>query len=138
MDSLSVIKNYVEKVIEVTPKNQQQLSYLDAEILNRKITNLLLNRYVSTDNNLDTVSYDVRNDTIVLDSIFDLFEQYIKLDIYKLTGITYTEFKKMSSTEKKVFMEYVDYKVSLINLETDDVSNQLDQESQQHNLLYQT
>ena len=90
-------------------------SYLDAVIVNKKICNLLLGRQISVEDNFDTVRYLSKNDPSMVDSLFTLMGQYLDLDIYKQTGISYTEFKQMTPLEKNVFLEFMTYKSEVEN-----------------------
>lgn len=88
---------------------------MDAVIVNKKITRILLGRTINRDDNFDTVTYDHKDNPLFVDSLFTLMEQYIDLEIHKLTGITYTEYKSMTPLEKNIFLEHVNYTVSVSN-----------------------
>jgi hypothetical protein len=88
---------------------------LDAAIVNKKIYNILLGRPVSTEDNFDVVKYNEKNNTNYVDSLFTLMNQYVDLEIYKLTGVTYTEYKNMAPLEKNIFLEHINYKVAVSN-----------------------
>jgi len=80
---------------------------------------------VSTDN-FDIVSFNDTKDLTLTESFFTLFEQYVRMGIHELTGVTYTEYKKMTVIEKDIFLEYVDFKLSItdiINEEVKDMEN---------------
>ena len=106
---------------------------MDAVIVNKKIYNILLNRNVSNTNNLDVVTYEHRNNTNFVDSLFTLMEQYIDLEIHKLTGITYTEYKSMTPLEKNIFLEHINYKVSVSNYDYEKEKEAMNEEEKKAN-----
>ena len=110
-DTTKLVKDFIAKVKSLTIPDHTY-SYLDAVILNKKIYNLLIGRQISIDDNFDTITYSGKNDASIIDSVFTLIGQYVDLDIYKQTGVTYTEFKQMTVLEKNILLEHVNYKVA--------------------------
>ena len=88
-------------------------SYLDAEILKRKIYRALVGEPLNSEDNFDIVNYSKTEDTKLVDSMFTLIEQYINLDIYKQTGISYTEYKNMTPLEKNIMLDFLTYKIEV-------------------------
>ena len=117
MPALQVISTYVKKAREVVTVGSKY-SYIDADIINRKITRVLLGLSITSDTNFDTVTYDTKWNPNVTDSLFQLFELYTRTDIHKLAGITYTEFKNMSVLERDLLLEYVGFKVDVTDLDS--------------------
>ena len=119
-----VIETYVEMASKVVIPHMRY-SYVDADIINRKITRALLGLSLTKETNLDTITYDTRGDTTLTNSLFQLFELYIRTDIRKMTGITYTEFKELSMIEKELLLEYVGFKVDVTDIDATTISDEL-------------
>lgn len=128
-DTERIIKEYVGLVQQLLIPNKRY-SYLDAVVINKKITNILFGRNISKTDNLDTVRYEERNNPYYIDSIFTLMDQYIDLEIHKLTGITYTEYKHMTPLEKNLILEHIKYKTLVSNLEYEEASKEMNEEKQ--------
>lgn len=133
MSNKDVILNYLKKIASVTPTGAK-FSYLGAVIFNKKVTRLLLGLEVSTENNFDVITYSDKTNINRTRSLFNLFENYIRMDIYKTTGVSYTEFKNMTTLERDLFIEYLGFKIdsgnidfenSMSTLENDDINNNL-------------
>lgn len=124
MDSkVSIVNNAVSlyiKTVKKVLKNNGKNSYLNAVIINDKITNIIMGNPVSEDN-FDIVSFNNTKDLTLTESFFMLFEQYVRMGIYELTGVTYTEFKNMTVLESNIFLEYVDFKLSVTDIINTDV-----------------
>lgn len=126
MDSkVSIVNNAVSlyiKTVKKVLKNNGKNSYLNAVIINDKITNIIMGNPVSEDN-FDIVSFNNTKDLTLTESFFTLFEQYVRMGIYELTGVTYTEFKNMTVLESNIFLEYVDFKLSVTGIINTDVKD---------------
>lgn len=116
MSPIFVINKYLEKISELVKPNIKY-SYLDADIINRKITNILLKLPVDSSDNFDTISYSERGNTNNTKRFIQFFELYINLEVYKHTGISYSEFKEMSILEMETCIEFVSYKTSILNID---------------------
>jgi len=116
LNPLEVFRNYLSHVKKMLPK-KIHCSYLDAEILNKKITNVILGYKVSNIDNLDTVKYSKNFESFNIANTFELFENFIRLDIYKTTGISYTEFMNMTRKEQMLMLEYLDLKNDTDNVD---------------------
>ena len=118
LSPIDIISNYLSKLKEVL-RTERTHSFLNAEILNRKIGNLLLGFRVNPNDNLDTVTFYKNNDTFIIDDTFRLYENYIRLNIHKITGVTLSEFKSMTRKEQELFLEYVSFKIDSENIDAE-------------------
>ena len=120
---VSIVNNAVSlyvKTLKDVLKNNGKNSFLNAVIINDKVTNIIMGHPVTSEN-FDVVSFDKSKDLTLTDSFFTLFEQYVRMGIHELTGVTYTEFKKMTVIEKDIFLEYVDFKLSTTDLVNEEI-----------------
>jgi len=107
---------------------------LDAVIVNKKITRILLGRNINRDDNFDTVAYEHKDNPLFVDSLFTLMEQYIDLEIHKLTGVSYSEYKSMTPLEKNIFLEHINYKTTVSNYDfTEEEKRQKEEENKTNN-----
>jgi len=122
-DTLRIVKDFVSTVYKVVEKDRYY-TYLDAAIISKKINNILFNRPVSSEDNFDTVTYLDKNNTYQVDDLFLLLSQYVEQDIYKLTGVSYTEYKHMTPLEKNLFLEYVIHKNEIENIRYEELNKE--------------
>lgn len=113
---------YINTLKKVVPKNTD-LSYLNAEIINLKVTNILLKQPVNKNNNLDTVSYSESNNIYLTENFFTIYETFIRTNIYELTGIGYTEFKELSILERETMLKYLNFKLDTMNLDVEELTD---------------
>ena len=113
-----IISNYLSKLKEAI-KTERTHSYLNAEVLNRKISNLLFGFRVNPNDNLDVVTYYRNNDVNNTSRLFRLYENYIRLNIHKITGVTLSEFKSMTRKEQEIFLDYVSFKIDSENIDAE-------------------
>ena len=135
MSPLEVISNYLSYVKKVLT-TKHNYSYLDAEILNKKITNMILGYKVNSNDNLDTVTYLKHNDTFNIQNVFELYENFVRFNINKLTGITYTEYKQMTKKEQTILLEYISLKNDTDNIDAEIVEQTMDHQENQNKKLY--
>jgi len=128
MSPLEIISNYLSYVRKYLTA-ERTYSSLDAEILNRKITLMILGYKVDSSSNLDTVTYLKTDDIYYNRRMFELYDVYIRMDIYKLTGVTFTEFKNMTKKEQEIFLEYVGFKIDSENIAAEIVEETLDKQA---------
>lgn len=129
---LDIIRKYSDAVWKFVNK-ENKMSFLDAEIVNRKLTSYLLGLEVKEETNFDLVEYVDEEDSEDLEVLFSLYEQYVIYDIYKLTGISLTEYRTLNAREKNVLLEYVFYKTDLLNLSMSDAEDELDKLQENNN-----
>ena len=132
---MEVISNYLSYVKKVLT-TKHNYSYLDAEILNKKITNMILGYKVNSNDNLDTVTYLKHNDTFNIQNVFELYENFVRFNINKLTGITYTEYKQMTKKEQTILLEYISLKNDTDNIDAEIVEQTMDHQENQNKKLY--
>ena len=113
-DTINIVRDFIKTIKSLVIKNNSY-SYLDAVIINKKIYKVLMGEQISSTDNLDTVTYLDKNNTQLVDSLFTLIEQYMNLDIYKQTGLTYTEYKSMTPIEKNILLDFLTYKREVEN-----------------------
>ena len=89
---------------------------LNADIVNRKLTRVLLNLPVNKHDNLDIISHTIESKRYLTNSSFNSLDAYVRKGVYELTGISYTEFKSMSMIEKRIFNIYLNHKVDISSL----------------------
>lgn len=135
MPPLEIISNYLSYVKKVLT-TKHNYSYLDAEILNKKITNMILGYKVNSNDNLDTVTYLKHNDTFNIENVFELYENFVRFNINKLTGITYTEYKQMTKKEQTILLEYISLKNDTDNIDAELIEKSMDQQENQNKKLY--
>ena len=135
MPPLEIISNYLSYVKKVLT-TKHNYSYLDAEILNKKITNMILGYKVNSNDNLDTVTYLKHNDTFNIENVFELYENFVRFNINKLTGITYTEYKQMTKKEQTILLEYISLKNDTDNIDAEIVEQTMDHQENQNKKLY--
>ena len=82
---------------------------------------------------MDVVTYTDKNNVNYVDSLFTLMEQYVDLEIHKLTGVTYTEYKNMTPLEKNIFLEHINYKVGVSNYDFEKEKEAMDEEEKKAN-----
>lgn len=132
LNPLEIFRNYLSHVKKMLPK-KIHCSYLDAEILNKKITNVILGYKVSSIDNLDTVRYSKNFESFNIANTFELFENFIRLDIYKTTGISYTEFKSMTKKEQMLMLEYLDLKNDTDNVDATLIEAEMESKNNNNN-----
>lgn len=135
MSNKDVILNYLEKIASVTPTGAT-FSYLGAVIFNKKVTRLLLGLDVSTENNFDVITYNPKTNINRTRSLFNLFENYIRMDIYKTTGVSYTEFKNMTIIERDLFIEYLGFKIDSSNIDFNNSTAALNEANDNNDNLF--
>ena len=131
-----IIRDYLDVVFSIKQPDRKY-SYLDAVIINKKIAKILFGIKIRTTDNIDAVEYDDVMEISVSHSLLELYEFYVRLDIYKTLGITLNEFKKMSIREKNIMLDYLDYKLTIMNNEMDKIDKTIeDQKNDNHNALF--
>ena len=110
--------------------------YLEAEILKNKLFVFLVGGKINVDNNFDVTSYQEALDPNLIEESISLIETYIKRNVYKYSGISYTEFKNMTRLEQYIlllFLKLVAEEEHIVNELTDkslgDLDKKLEQES---------
>ena len=120
LSNTETIDDYVTTLYKVVTSVGKR-TFLNADIINSKITNIILG-IRSKDSTFDTIEFSNSTDTTLTNSLFELFEIYVRMNVYETTGITYTEFKNMSIIEKETLNNYLEFKLETLNLTADMVN----------------
>lgn len=93
----------------------------NAELINRKLTLLLFGLPISDNDNLDIITFN--NSKHHTDRFVNNFDNFIRLNINKLTGITYTEFNNMSVIEMNTLIDFVNFKMEVSDIDVLNMNN---------------
>lgn len=121
---LSNIDRFLDLVFKHLPPRKYK--GLELRIIRKKLYRLLLGLKVNTKNNIDTVTYEPETNPNFIATLFDTVETFIKLDIHKLTGLSYNEFKNLTVLEQIVILEYVKQKKDEEAIVSDIVAEEAD------------
>lgn len=97
---------------------------MNAEIINRKITNIILKLPVSGTDNLDVVEYSNSGNPHLTNTFMDIFEIFIRMNVYETTGIDYVTFKNMTILEQDMLKNYLGFKMDVLNIDVVDTMTQ--------------
>jgi len=114
------VNRYLKTLREVL-KSTNKKSFLNAEIINRKITNIMLKLPVNGTDNLDVVEFSNRGNPFTTNSFMELFEVYIRMNVYESTGIDYNTFKNMTVVEQEMMKVYLGFKLDVLNIDVVDI-----------------
>ncbi len=123
---VDIIKSYLKQLTLVTPENAPKYSYIDATIINKKVSRLLLNLPVNSENNFDVITAGDSSDTFLTSTLFTLYEEFIRLDIFKITGISYSEYKQLTMIERELILLHVELKIDVNNIDSNEITNNLE------------
>lgn len=104
-----VVNNYLSVASSLTVVSKE-LTYLDADIINKKITNRIYGLDIKNTDAFDTVTYNKQESAVINDNLFSLIGQYIQYNVYENTGIDYHSFKSMTVIEKDIMLRYLKHK----------------------------
>jgi len=114
------VTRYLRTLREVL-KSTNKKSFLNAEIINRKITNIMLKLPVNGTDNLDVIEYSNRGNPFITNNFMELFEVFIRMNVYETTGIDYNTFKNMTIVEQEMMKTYLGFKLDVLNIDVVDV-----------------
>ena len=115
LGSRKLVDNYVE-LLYGTDIKLTKATTMNADIVNRKLTRVLMGLPISNKNNLDIVEHTIESKRYLLARPFYNIDSYLRRGIYELTGVSYSEYKNMTTTERKIFDTYLEYKMEVANI----------------------
>ena len=112
---------------KVIPK--QRFTAIQAEILYKKFYNYLIGNPVRTVDNLDTVQYTDNDNPLLISDPITFLEEYITMQVYKYSGITYSDYKEMTPYERYIALKYITIKRREEQVVSEIMEKELDEES---------
>lgn len=124
MDLTTIVRRYIATLNKAIP-DERSLNIWDAEVLRRKIALIQFDLPVSSNDNFDVVAYTPSKDTQLNSILFNHIDTYVNGDVYKKTGITYTEYGDMTSLEVGILLDYMSLKDDISEIDASNIEDSI-------------
>jgi len=86
--------------------------------------------------NFDVVEYSNKKNIYNTKTAIQFFEAYIGMDVFKHSGITYTEFKNMTMIEQEMCIIFISYKTDISNIDVTELTTPENNNHNNNQMLY--
>ena len=121
----------ITEMRKVIPK--QRYTAIQAEILYKKFYNYIIGNPIRTVDNLDTVQYTDNDNPLLISDPITFLEEYIGMQVYKYSGISYSDYKEMTPYERYVALKFIALKRKEEQVVSEVMEKELDEEGKKLN-----